>query len=162
MLREGTSGWDGAVSARRRNTASSLSHASRGTEEIPPISLEVQEDRHLAIRLGPRRADESDARGDHSVTCCGEIINAQEETDPAGKLLANDRQLMLAIGACQQKAGAAACGPHNDPPLGPAVIRQRRNVLDESELEDIDEEVDRWLVLTHNQRNELEVRHQAR
>ena len=43
--------------------------------------------------------------------------------------------------------------------LRAAVIRQRRSILHEIELEDIHEEVDRRLVLAHNQGDEMEVRH---
>jgi hypothetical protein len=86
-----------------------------------------------------------------------EIINAKEEADPAGELLANDRRLMLAIGACQQNAGAPTDGANNDPAFRATVVRQRRNVLHELEVQDIDKEIDRRFVLPHNQGDEVEV-----
>jgi hypothetical protein len=85
------------------------------------------------------------------------IINAEEEADPAGKLLSNDGRLVLSVGACEQNAGACSDGTNNDPTFWAAVIRQRRNVLHELELQDIHKEVDCRLVLTHNQGDELEV-----
>jgi hypothetical protein len=86
-----------------------------------------------------------------------EIINAKEETDPPGKLHSDYRRLILAIGAREQNAGAAADRPNNHPAFRATVVRQRRNVLHELELQDIHKEVNRRLVLTHNQGDEIEV-----
>jgi hypothetical protein len=116
----------------------------------------------LSIRLNTRGGDESHARGEHPRVRRFEIINAQEETDPAGKLLAHDQPLTLTISACKQNSGTTADRANNDPALWATVIRKRWKVLDELELQNIHKEVDRWVVLPHNQRNQLEVRHQLR
>ena len=64
---------------------------------------------------------------------------------------------MLTVGACEQDARIASSRTHDDPAFRAAVVRQRRNILHELEPEDIHEEVDRRLVLAHNQRDEMEV-----
>jgi hypothetical protein len=127
------------------------------TKQVPTVALKIKEYRHLSIRLNARRGNESDPRGDHPCVRRFEIINSQEETDSAGELIANGRFLALAIGACEQNARATAHRPNNDPALRTTVIHQRRNVLDELELEDIHKEIDRWLVLSHYQGNQLEL-----
>jgi hypothetical protein len=91
-----------------------------------------------------------------------EIVNAKEETDPPGKLVSDYRRLIVAIGAREQNAGAPADRPNNHPAFRATVVRQRRSVLHELELQDIDKEIDRRLVLSHNQGDEIEVRHQLR
>ena len=60
------------------------------------------------------------------------------------------------IRACEQNAGATTDGANNDPAFRATVIRQRRNVLHELELQDIHKDIDRRLVLSH-QGDELEV-----
>jgi len=139
-----------------------LSGAIGATKQVPTVAFNIKEYRHLSIRLNARRGNESYARGDHPRVRHFEIINAQEETDPARELIADGRFLALAIGAREQNARATADGAHNDPALGPTVIRQRRNVFHELELQDIHKEIDRWLVLPHDQGNQLKLRHQLR
>lgn len=134
--------------------------AGRATKQVPTVSLNIQEYRHLSIRLNTRSGDEPDARGAHPRVRRFEIINAQEETDPPGTLLAHGRQLTFAIGAREQNAGSTADRTNNDPALRATVIRQRRNVLHELELQNIHKEVDRGFILPHNQGNQLEMRHQ--
>ena len=90
------------------------------------VSLDIQEYRHLSIRFNARGGDEPDARSDHPRVHRFEIINAEEETDPTG-------------------------GANNDPAFWATVIRQRRNVFHEFELQDIQKEIDRWFVLSDNQ-----------
>jgi hypothetical protein len=131
--------------------------ATCAPEQVPTVALNIQEYRHLSIRLNARGGNESDARSDHPRVHHFEIINAKKETDPAGKLPTNDGGLMLAIGACEQNAGAAISGANNDPAFRAAVIRQRRNVLHKLELQDIDKEIDRRFVLVHNQGDKLKV-----
>jgi hypothetical protein len=134
-----------------------LSGATCGPKEVPAVSLKIQEYGHLSIWLNTRGGDEADARSDHPRVHHFEIVDAKEEPDSAGKLLANDRRLMLAIGACEQDAGASTDGTNDDPAFRATVIRQRRNVFHEFELQDIHEEVDRWVVVSDNQGDEVEV-----
>ena len=65
----------------------------------------------------------------------------------------------VAIGACEQNTGTTADGANNDPALRATIIRQRRNVLHELELQDLHKEIDRWFVLPYNQGNQFEMRH---
>ena len=131
-----------------------------GSKQVPAISLEIQEDRDLPVCLDACGGDESDARGCHPRVCRFEIIDAQEEPDSAGELLAHGGRLTLAIGAREQKARTAAAWANDDPSLRPAIVRQRWNVLDQLELQDIDEEIDCRFVLAHDQGDEVEMRHQ--
>ena len=126
-------------------------------EQVPTVSFNVQEYGHLAIWLNARGGDESDPRPDHPRVRRFEIINTEEETDPAGELIANDRRLMLAVRACEQNAGATSGGADDDPAFWPTIIRQRRNVLHQLELQDIHKEINCWFVLSHNQGDQLEV-----
>lgn len=64
---------------------------------------------------------------------------------------------MLTIGACEENARHTTNGTNHDPAFRATIIRQRRNVLHKLELQDIHEEVDRRLVLSHNQGDELKV-----
>jgi hypothetical protein len=126
-------------------------------EQVPTVSFNIQEYGHLTIWLDARGGDESDPRSDHPRVRRFKIINTEEKTDPAGKLVANDRRLMLAVGACEQNAGATSGGANDDPAFWPTIIRQRQNVLHELELQDIHKEINCWFVLSHNQGDQFEV-----
>ena len=65
----------------------------------------------------------------------------------AGELLADGGGLMLAVGTCEQDAGLASLGTNDDPALRPAVVGQRRRVFDQLELQHVDEETDRGIVV---------------
>lgn len=125
-------------------------------KQIPTIALDVEENRHLSIRFNARNADESDACGDHPGMHRIEIVDAKKESNPAGELLTSDGFLTVTICACEQNAGTTARWTHDDPSLRTPVIRERRNVFDELELEHVHEELDRRIVLPNNQRNEIE------
>jgi hypothetical protein len=127
------------------------------TKQIPAVPFNIQEYRDLSIGFDAWCGEKLDARPDHPRVHRIEVIDAKEETDPAGKLVSNDCRLTLAIGAREQNASVTTGGTDDDPTLRAAVIRQRRNILYEIEPEDIHEEVDRWLVLAHNQGDEMEV-----
>src|SRR5688572_3749618 len=62
--------------------------AGCGTEQIPTVALEVEEHRYLTIRLGARRGDEPDVRGAHPRVGSVEVIDAQEQSNPARELIA--------------------------------------------------------------------------
>ena len=79
-----------------------------------------------------------------------EIINPQEETDPAGKLFAHGRDLTLAISAREQDARRRAGRANHDPAFRPAVVGEGRHVFHELELQDVHKEIDRRVVLSHN------------
>lgn len=126
-------------------------------QQVPTVSFDIQEYCHVSIGLNARGGNESYPRSDHPLVRHFEVINAEEEPDPAGKLLANDGRLMLAIGACEQNASGTSDGTNNDPPFWPTIIRQRRNVFHELELQDIHKEVNCWFVVSHNQGDQLEL-----
>jgi hypothetical protein len=131
--------------------------ATCAPKQVPAVALEIKEYHNLSVRLNARGGDESHAGRDHPRVHHFEIINAKEEADPAGKLLSNERHLMLPIAACEQNAGAGADGTNNHPAFRASFIRQRRSVFDELELQDVHKKVDRRLVLTYNHGDELEV-----
>jgi hypothetical protein len=126
-------------------------------QQVPTVSLDVQEYCHLSIGLDARGADESDPGRDHPCVCCLEIVDTEEQADTAGELLADDRHLMLAVRACEQNAGPASGGTNNDPAFWPAIVRQRRDVFYELELQDAYEEINCRVVLSNDQGNQLEV-----
>ena len=66
-----------------------------------------------------------------------EIINAEEQTNPAGKLFADHCRLLLAVGTRQQDAGLPSPRAHHDlgdlsaelqAELGPLLVRVERAV----------------------------------
>ena len=89
-------------------SAQSVLGAANGTEQVPTVPFNIEENRQLSIRLDARGGDEPHAGSDHPRVHGLEIVDAEEETHPARELLADDRRLMLAIGARQKNAGAAA------------------------------------------------------
>ncbi len=83
-----------------------------------------------------------------------EVVDAEEEADPAGRLLPDRRRLVVAVGAREQDAGLGAGWANHDPPFRAAVVGQRRGVLDQLEPEHIDEELDRRVVLLDDDRDQ--------
>jgi hypothetical protein len=132
------------------------SGATYAPKQIPTVARNIQEYRYLSIRLNAWGGNEPDTRSDHPRVHHFEIINPKEQTDPAGKLLANDRSLPLAVGAREQNCSTTIDGTNNHPAFWPTVIRQRRNILDELELQDIDKKIDGRFVVLYNQGDELE------
>ena len=103
--------------------------------------------------------DELDTRGHHPFERSLEVVDAQEEPDPSGRLLPDRRRLVVAVGASEQDAGLGAGRANDDPSFRAAVVRQRRGVLDQFEPEHIDEELDRRVVLLDDDRDQPDVRH---
>jgi hypothetical protein len=128
-------------------------------EEIPAIAGNIEEYRNLPIDLGARGSDERDARRGHARVGRVEVVDTQEQSDPAGKLLPDGRSLFRPICPRQQQPRRAAFRPHDDPSFGPPVVRRRRRVLDEVEVENADEEVDGRVVVVDDQRREIDVAH---
>jgi len=86
----------------------------------------------------------------------GEVVDVQEEADPARGLVADGPGLVL-IGAGQQDSGLRAGWADHDPALRPPVVRQRRRVLDQVEAEGVTEEPDRGFVLLDDDGDELKM-----
>ena len=58
-------------------------------EQVPTIALQVHEHCDPAVRLIPWRRHEADARVDHSLVSAIEVVDAKEQADAAGELLAD-------------------------------------------------------------------------
>jgi hypothetical protein len=129
--------------------------ASDPAEEVPTVSLDVEEYSNLAVRLDPRSCYEHNASTDHPIVGGFEVINSQEQAYPAGKLPADDLRLVVAISPRQHNTSHTAGGANYDPAFGATIVRQRRNILNQLEAQNVYEEVDRRPVLPHNERHQL-------
>jgi hypothetical protein len=87
------------------------------------------------------------------------LIDTQEETDATRALSAHLGALLIAVGTRQEEADVSARWAHDDPSLRPAIIGQRRHVLDELEVQDVDEKGESGIVLIYEQRDEVDVTH---
>ena len=68
-------------------------------EEIPPVSGDVKEDRNSPVGFGTRFTDKGDTGLGHSPVRGVEVIDPDEEPDPAGCLTTNGGTLVFAVGA---------------------------------------------------------------
>lgn len=130
------------------------------TEQIPSVAFDIQEHRNVAVWLAARSGDEPDPGGNHSRVGGRKIVRPQEEPDPTGKLVTDDGGLPVAVCAREKDPGLASDGSNHHPALGAPVVGDRRNILDQLELEDVHEEVDGWRVFPNDQSDEHEMRHQ--
>jgi len=137
--------------------AEAFGSRSGRTEEIPTIAFKVQKHSDLSIRLDTWCGEELDAGRHHPLVSSLEIIDAQEQSDPAGKLLAYDPGLMVTVRACQENAGCRTAGTHDNPALRTTIVGQRRTVLDQLEAQDVYEEGNRLVVIANDQSNQFEV-----
>jgi hypothetical protein len=69
------------------------------SEEVPPVSGDVEEDGDATVSFGTRWAHEGNARLGHPPVRIVEVIDAKEEPDPSGYLMTDGRALVFAIGA---------------------------------------------------------------
>jgi hypothetical protein len=69
------------------------------SEEVPPVSGDVEEDSDATVGFGTRWAYESDVGLGHSPVRGVEVIDAKEEPDPSGCLMTDGRALVFSIGA---------------------------------------------------------------
>ena len=135
------------------------SATSDGAEEVPRVASNVEEDRNPPIGLGPRFTDERDASLNHLPVNGVEVVNAEEEPDPAGYLVTDRGTLVFSVSASEQNPGVGTRRSDDNPPFGSPVIRQRRGVLDEVEAEYVGEERDRRVVLVDDQGNQVDLHH---
>jgi hypothetical protein len=133
--------------------ASLVTARAEGTEKVPAVSGDVQEDCNLPVLLYARRGDELDAVLAHALIRGLEIIDAKEHADATGELLADGLRLPLAVRPREQNRSACLRRPDHHPPLGPAVVRGRRRILDQLKAELLDEELDRDVVVVDDQRD---------
>ena len=69
----------------------------RGPEQIPAVAADVQEHRDLPVRLGARCRYEHHPGGPHPLKLGVEVVDAQEEPDPARELLSYRCGLGVAV-----------------------------------------------------------------
>ena len=99
---------------------------TRVAEQIPMVAGHVRKDRDTAVRLVSWFGHEHDAVVEHAHAGILEVVDAEEESDAAGVLRADDRLLPVSIGLCEQQAGGGAGRSDDDPALGSTVVRDGR------------------------------------
>ena len=67
--------------------------------------------------------DELDGVGEHPLPGGIEVVDAQEQPDPARELVADGLLLAVAVGLGEQQPRLRARWADDDPPLRPAVVR---------------------------------------
>ena len=140
-----------------------LQRSSGGrTQKIPMVALEIKKDRYLTIGFHAARRNEPNAGGPCPCIRCVEVIDAEKEPDAFRELLADDLFLADAVRAREQDPRSGTRWSHHYPAFGATVVRERWDVFDQLELQDIDEEVDGRAVLPHHERNQLKMGHRCR
>ena len=127
----------------------------RRSQRLPAMS------RKMATRpYGSSRGSPTNSTPAWRIRSIGtlEVVDAQEQPDTAGELVADGSFLAIAVGTCKQQSRRGARRPHDDPALGPPTCGgQGRRVLDQLEAEDVDEEPDGSVVVVDDQRYVLDV-----
>jgi hypothetical protein len=133
------------------------SDCQMAAEKVPPIASDVEEHGNASVGLRTRRSHELDPIGRHPQVGVIEVVNAEEETHPAGGLLPDNSSLVLSVGSCQQQAGGGTRRPDHDPPLGTSIVGQRGEVLNKLKTQRADEKVDGWVILLDHDGDEAEI-----
>ena len=107
------------------------------------VAGDVAEDDDSAVELGAGLGEELDSGGFHPLVAGVEVVDAQEEADPAGVLVADRRDLVFAVSAGEEDTGLCAWWADDDPPLGTAVVGAGWRVLGQLESQCLGEEGDR-------------------
>src|SRR3954447_20546553 len=83
------------------STARDEPRSGRGgvAEEIPAVACDVAEDDDPAVGLGAGLAEELDACRLHALVAGVEVVDAEEEADPPGVLVADRRDLVFTVSA---------------------------------------------------------------
>jgi hypothetical protein len=132
-----------------------------GTEEVPPVPFQIQEHGEPSVWFVSRRRNDLDAVGHQTLVGCLEIIDAEEHADASGELPAGDALLLHTIGSREQNASVCSHRSNDDPSLRPTIVGPRGRIFDEFELEDVDKEPDRRVIVPDHQRDKFEMRHGA-
>ena len=66
---------------------------------------------------------------------------------------------MVAVGAGQQEACLRVGWPDDNPPLGPAIVGERRRIVDKFESKDTSEELDRRVIVVNDDGDQFQKRH---
>jgi hypothetical protein len=131
----------------------------RGTKQIPAVSRDVQKHRNLPVWFRSTWSDEFDASRDQPLVVSIKIVYAQEEADTAAVLVPYELGLTVTVCACQQQARFGARRSHDHPALGSTIGGLCACIFHQLELQDVNEESDRWIVLMHQNRYELQMGH---
>lgn len=126
-------------------------------KQVPPIAFDIEEDDDLSIFLVARSGQELDSGLGQPRVCSIEVVNPEKQPDPSCKLLAHDGFLTITVGACEQYSRHRTGGTDDNPPLRPAVVRQRGYVFHEIEAQHTNEEIDCRFIFPNDQREELEM-----
>jgi hypothetical protein len=110
-----------------------------------------------AIGFGARLGEELHTPGRHPGVGGTEILDLQEETHAAGRLLADHGRLISPIRPREQQAGLRIWRPDHHPPLGAPVVGLGRGVLHELEPQDVNEEADGRVVVADEDGDEAKV-----
>jgi hypothetical protein len=81
---------------------------SGGAEEVPSVAGDVEEDRDSVIGFGPRFLDEDDTGLRHAQVGGVEVVDAEEEPDSSGYLVADCGTLVFSVCAGEQNSGLGA------------------------------------------------------
>ncbi len=68
---------------------------------------------------------------------------------------------MVAVGTGQQEACLGVGGPDHNPPLGPAIVGERRRIVDKFESKDTNEELDCRVVVVNDDGDQFQKRHRS-
>ena len=129
----------------------------RRTDKVPFVAGDVEKHSDAAVGFGTRCREELHASGCHPCVRGIEVLNVEEETDPAGGLLPDDGGLVFPVSPREQQAGRGTGRPDYYPPLGPPVVRQGRGVLHEIEAQYVNEETDSRIVLADHDGDKAEM-----
>ena len=127
------------------------------SEEIPPVSGNVEEDGNSTVGLGTRSTNESDTGLGHPPVYGVEVIDMKEESDPTGCLVTNCRTLVFAVGASKKEPCLRVGRANYHPALRPPVVGERRRVLHQFESEYTGKEGDGGVVLVNDQGNQVDL-----
>jgi hypothetical protein len=128
----------------------------RGLNEIPTITVQIDEDGNSAIQLLPWLLREDDAfRAIIGVVTC-EIVRLKKKKHTTSALLANNRALSIIGRSCEEKRTAAAAWRNDDPPFFSGELR----VLCYLETKLPGVERDRFVIVFHEQCREHQTLHE--
>ena len=92
-------------------------------EEIPQVAPGIPEHADAAVGLVADRPNHVAARVLDAGQGAVEVLDAQEQPDPAGELAADEGGLLVTIGAGEDESSAAVGRLYDDPPLRAPVGR---------------------------------------
>ncbi len=131
----------------------------RRAEQIPPVSSDIYEHRYPSVVFRARLSDELDPSSEHLLVGLFKVLDSEKEPDPSCNLIPDRLRLVRSIGTSEQDSRLRVRRTHDNPPLRPAIIGERRRIFYQRKTEHLDEEVDRRVVLVYDDRDQLHERH---